>query len=200
MRKRIASVTLVGLVSFLALSFAAAGGEGEPQTSPEERLAAWMALAQPGEEHKALAPLVGSFVAEVTTWEGPEAQPQKTRGTMEATWVLGGRFLRQVVKGSFLGEPFEGLGYLGFDRVKKKYLGVWMDSMGTGIMLSEGAFDAKSQTFTSRAEMDDPASGQKLRFRETLRILPDGNMFSESFVTGPDGKEFKNMEISYRRK
>lgn len=200
MRNRIGSLSLVGLMSFLALGVAAAAEEGEAQTSTEERLAAWMALAQPGEEHRALAPLVGSFEANVTTWEGPEAQPQKTTATMQTTWVLGGRFLRQVVKGSFVGEPFEGLGYLGFDRVKKKYVGVWMDSMGTGIMLSEGTFDAKSQTFASRAEMDDPVTGQKLRFRETLRILPDGNMFSESFVTGPDGKEFKNMEISYRRK
>ncbi len=200
MRYKNGIALLMGLVSFFALSVAAASGEGEPQTSTEERLAAWMALAQPGEEHKALAPLVGSFEADVTTWEGPEAQPQKTTATMETTWVLGGRFLRQVVKGSFAGEPFEGLGYLGFDRMKKKYVGMWMDSMGTGVTLSEGTFDAKSQTFTFRAEMDDPVSGQKLRFRETLRILPDGNMFSESFVAGPDGKEFKHMEISYWRK
>lgn len=170
------------------------------QTSQQEMMEVWMKLAQPGEQHKLLQPLVGTFNAEVTTWEGPGAAPQRSTATSENTWVLGGRFMYQVVKGSFAGEPFEGLGYLGYDNYKKVYVGVWMDSMGTGLMLSEGTVDAGGKVFTFTSEMDDPVSGKKLRFRETLKVLDGGKLLTEMFVTGPDGKEFKNMEIVYTRK
>lgn len=170
------------------------------QTSQQEMMEVWMKLARPGEPHKLLQPLVGTFSAEVTTWEGPGATPQKSSATSENTWVLGGRFVHQVVKGSFAGEPFEGIGYLGYDNYKKAYVGVWMDSMGTGVMMSEGTVDASGKVFTFTAEMDDPVSGKTLAFRETLRVLEGGKLVTEMFVTGPDGNEFKNMEIVYTRK
>ena len=33
---------------------------------------------------------------------------------------------------------FKGTGIEGYDNGKKKFVGTWMDNMGTGIMMSEG--------------------------------------------------------------
>jgi hypothetical protein len=41
--------------------------------------------------------------------------------------VLGGRFVEQRYAGNFMGQPFSGLGYTGYDNYRKKYIGSWMD-------------------------------------------------------------------------
>jgi hypothetical protein len=50
-----------------------------------------------------------------------------------------------------MGMPFEGLGYTGYDNVKKQYFGTWIDSMSTGIMTSSrhGRL-GNTMTFTAR--------------------------------------------------
>lgn len=192
--KMVASLALTtAALSVFAVSVVA-------QSSQQEMMEAWLKLARPGEQHKLLEPLVGTFSAEVTTWEAPGAAPVKSTATSENRWVLGGRFVYQVVKGTFAGEPFEGIGYLGYDNAKKAFVGVWMDSLGTGFMTSEGTVDSTGKLFTFTSEVDDPVSGKKLKFRETLRVLEGGKLVSEMFLTGPDGKEFKNMEIHYTRR
>ena len=49
---------------------------------------------------------------------------------------------------------FKGHGMEGYDNAKKKFVGTWIDNMGTGIMMSEGDYDPSSKTFTYRSEME----------------------------------------------
>jgi hypothetical protein len=106
-------------------------GEAPKAPSPEEMMKAWTAAATPGEAHKKLEPIVGSFDVKTTSWMAPGKPPEETVGTSESKWVLGNRFVEENVTGTMMGQPFSGVGYTGYDNYKKKYVGAWMDSMGT---------------------------------------------------------------------
>ena len=41
---------------------------------------------------------------------------------------------------------FKGMGVEGYDNVKKKFVGSWIDNMGTGIQFSDGTYDPATKT------------------------------------------------------
>ena len=61
---------------------------------------------------------------------------------------MGGRYLEQRFKGDIMGMPFEGIGYTGYDNVKKQYWGTWMDNMSTGMMTSTGTAPPTGRSWT----------------------------------------------------
>jgi hypothetical protein len=161
---------------------------------------AWAKFATPGEGHKALAGMVGTWDAEVTSWMEPGQPPTKSKGTSENRMVLGGRWVEAKFTSEMMGQPFEGLGYTGYDNFKKKYVGTWQDNMSTAVMLSEGTFDAAGKVMTSTSTMDDPMTGRTSTIKMTTTIAsPDHHVF-EMWGPGPDGKEAKQMQIDYRRR
>src|ERR1043165_7789388 len=99
---------------------------------------AWMKYMTPSEGHKALDHMVGSWDAKVTSWMGPGMEPMSSTGVETNTWVLGNRYVEQKFSGSFAGQPFNGIGYAGYDNAKKEYFGTWMDTMSTGVMTQTG--------------------------------------------------------------
>ena len=70
--------------------------------------------------------------------DGAGAPPAVSEGVSEHRWILDGRYVEQVYRGKAMGMPFEGRGFTAYDNVQGKYLGCWMDTMGTGMMFSEG--------------------------------------------------------------
>ena len=146
-----------------------------------------------------LGELAGSWTVGLKMWMDPSAQPQESKGTSENKMALGGRFLEQRFEGTFMGQPFSGVGYTGYDIYKKQYVGTWMDTMGTQIMSSTGTADASGKmTFTG--SMDDPMTNKKMDFKETITVVdPDHHTF-EMWMPGMDGKMFKTLEIQYVRK
>ncbi|MER3465534.1 MAG: hypothetical protein C4329_15120 [Chitinophagaceae bacterium] len=46
----------------------------------------------------------------------------------------------------------------------------------------------------------DPGTGKNCEMREVFRIIDKDHHFAKMFYKGPDGKEYKSMEISYTRK
>ena len=69
--------------------------------------------------------------------DGAGRPAQESTGTSENKMILGGRYLEQHYDGTMMGQPFCGIGY-GFDNYKKKYVATWIDSMGTGILVTTG--------------------------------------------------------------
>ena len=66
---------------------------------------------------------------------------------------------RGTHKGEFMGKPHEGHGFLGYDNTKKRYVTVWIENMGTGIMSAEGDYDPAKKQLTLAGEYADPISG-----------------------------------------
>jgi hypothetical protein len=172
--------------------------KGQPGGEMDAQMAAWMKLAAPGEFHEHLKPLAGKWTQVVRWRMAPEAPWEESKGVSTYTWVLGNRFLRQEVGGEMGGQPFEGLGYLGYDNFKKKYVSVWMDNMGTMMMFGEGTCDAAGKVITTTGEYDDPMTGGKKKSKSVLRIGDDKHVY-EMYSYGPDGKEFLSLEITYTR-
>ncbi len=172
----------------------APGAAGQPQ----DPMAEMMKLAKPGASHHKLQPLMGSFKTVSTSYMNPQG-PEKTEGTLEATWVLGGRFLMSKYSGTSFGMPFEGLGILGYDNYAEKFVGSWMDTMGTSIMPYEGTIDAAGKVLTTVGSFDDPTTGAKMTFRMITTIVDQNKHTFEMFST-MGGQETKLMEATYTRK
>jgi hypothetical protein len=69
--------------------------------------------------------------------------------------------------------------------------------MGTGIMISEGTYDAASKTFTYTGEYE-MMPGMKAKVREVIKMA-DNHMTMEYYEDRGQG-ETKSMEINYTRK
>jgi hypothetical protein len=187
----------VGTVAF------AADQEKKKAAAPPDEKAAMEAMqkaATPGEEHKKLEAVVGTFDAKVKTWMDPSKPPEESTGTSENTWVLGNRYVQMKYQGTMMGQPFSGMGYQGYDNVTKKYVGTWMDTMSTGIMTSTGQADKSGKTMTMSASAADPVSGKMMKLTEKMTVKDNDHHSFEMWAPGPDGKPVKMMEIEYTRK
>jgi hypothetical protein len=173
---------------------------GQPAMDEKAMMEAYAKAGAPGEAHKALEPFVGTFDAKITSWMAPGAPPQTSTGTSESRWALGNRFVEQRYEGTFMDQPFAGIGYTGYDNFKKKYVGTWMDSMGTSIFSQTGTADASRKNMTFTGTMDDPVTGKTSQVKSVIKVVDNNKHMMEMWGPGPDGKMFKMMEIEYTRK
>jgi Protein of unknown function (DUF1579) len=172
-----------------------------------EMMKQMMELAKLNENHKMLADLDGTWSYTVTMWMSPGAPPMKSSGTAVRKSLMGGRFFQMDVTGNMKmpgadgkmkDMEFKGHGMEGYDNVKKKFVGTWMDNMGTAIMMSEGDYDPATKTFTYTSEME-PMPGMKMKVREVMK-LTDKNHMTFEWYENQNGQENKTMEIAYTRK
>src|SRR5262245_41184694 len=157
-------------------------------------------VATPGEQHKKLEPFVGSFDTKLKMWMDPSKPPEETSGKTETRWVLGNRYLEQHYDGTFMGQPFSGIGYVGYDNVTKKYQMNWMDTASTGVMSMSGKWDATGKVMTWSGSMVDPMTNKLSKFTQKVTVIDNDHHNWEMW--GPDmtGKNYKMMEASYTRK
>lgn len=182
---------------------APASATAMPQMSAEQQamMAAWEKAGQPGAQHQRLADqFAGTWDTKMTMWMDPSAPPMTETGKSTNTAELGGRQLRMAFSGQMMGQPFEGMGYMGYDNIRGKYTSSWMDNMSTGTMMTDGEYDLATQTYTFRGEMADPMQGGKamIPFRETVRIVDADHHVMEMYETR-DGKEARSFMIEYTR-
>ncbi|GJM26783.1 MAG: hypothetical protein DHS20C16_31980 [Phycisphaerae bacterium] len=152
--------------------------------------------------HKRFEPFVGTFAAEVKMWMGPGG-PTVSTGTMENALDLGGLFLKQSYQGDATDGPFPnfaGRGFWGYNTVDKKYEGLWIDTVCSFMQTESGEVDASGKVWTMIGEMTNPGTGQPMRKRTVITLQDENRNHMETYFTGPDGKEFKAMEIQYVRK
>lgn len=171
------------------------------QMTPEEMkmMEAYQKAGTPGDAHKALDAMTGTWNTVIRFYQAPGAPPEESTGISENRWILGGRYLEQRFKGSAMGQPFEGIGYTGYDNLRKQYVGTWMDSMSTAVMYTTGTATAPGK-WKFAGTMDDPMTGKAQPLEELITVDgPDKHTFV-MMSPGPDGKMFRSMEIVYTRK
>ena len=184
---------------------AAAQEKAKKAVAPVDEKAAmeaWQKAMTPGEGQKKLAPLVGTFETKVRTWMDPDPTkpPEDTAGSSVNTWALGDRYVQMKYEGIFMGESFNGVGYMGFDNVSKKYISTWMDTAGTGMMWSTGTMDPSGKVLNLKAMVNDPGTGKPSPADTKITITDNDHHKTELFGKGPNGKIVKIMEIEYTRK
>ncbi|HEY3196573.1 MAG TPA: DUF1579 domain-containing protein [Nitrospirales bacterium] len=196
---RITHVTLIGLCLVLSVSVAMAKEKQPDQMDMQAMMDKYKKLATPGEPHKQLASLAGSWTTKTKSWMEPDKPPMETTGTCEDKALLDGRFLQQECTGEMMGQPYTGIGVHGYDNLTKKYVTTWMDSMGTGIFVMEGTASADGKTITLHGSHPDPMGGV-MKHRAVWKIVDANTQTFEMYHKGKDGKEMKMMEITYTRK
>jgi hypothetical protein len=165
-----------------------------------------MELAQLNENHKLLAGFVGNWSYAVKMWMVPGAPPTESKGNAVCKSLMDGRYFSTENKGTFKmpgadgkmkDMNFIGIATDGYDNVKKKFVSSWMDSMGTGIYLSEGTYDAATKTFTYASEME-MMPGTKTKVRQTVKVT-DADHHNLEFFEDRGTGEAKTMEINFTR-
>jgi len=166
----------------------------------EEMMKKAEAASTPGPAHQALDPLFGNWNAEVKMWMAPDGPPMTSKGTSKNTWALKGRYVQQEFSGDFLGKPFQGIGFTGYDNVRQKYRSVWLDDMSTSMVTSEGDADAGAKVIKFGGNYACAMTGEKNKeTTQIYRILSrDKHVFE--MHDPARGANSKAMEITYTRK
>jgi hypothetical protein len=211
--KRIAVLLLIGAVALPLLAEDADAkkdtGAKADQKKPDEgeMMAMMMEMAKPGEPHKHMQSLVGTWSYRTKWWMSPETPPNESSGTTVTQSVMDGRYLisdhtgkiqMPGPDGKMADMEFKGMAIEGYDNAKKKYVASWIDNMGTGIMNLEGTYDPSAKKLTYYAEYE-PMPGMKMKMREVISMT-DNDHHSLEFFEDRGGKEVKTMQIDYIRK
>ena len=157
-------------------------------------------LIKPSEQHKVLKKDVGTWDATVKVWPMAGAEPLESKGVEKNRLLKGGLWLMTRFEGEVIGMPFIGMGASGYDPAEKKYVGTWVDTMTPHMMTTKSDYDEKTKTMAGVTETRDAMTGEKYTAKMISRYNDDDDTrVMEMHRKGEDGKEWKVMEISYKR-
>jgi hypothetical protein len=192
---RLLLIIFLGLI----LIMPALADDQKKNEEQQKMMEVWMKYATPGEGHKFLEKHVGEWDVISKMWEQPGKEPTITKGPGVGKMFLGGRYLKMKYKGTMMGMPFEGLAIYAYDNHAKKYLEVWVDNMGTGIMFSKGTLDKTGTVLTVFGEVDNIFTGEKEKVKSVTTFINADKFLMEMFMVGPKG-EFRSLEVTHVRK
>ena len=148
---------------------------------------------KPGPEHAFLKESEGDWDATVKSMGG------ESKGTVSYKSALNGLWMLEHFKAELGGKAFEGHGATSYDPAKKKYVNVWIDSMVTSPMVSEGTYDKSTKTLTLVGDMPMP-DGKTTKATMTT-VYNDANTKTFTLrAAAPDGKDFEMLHIIYKRR
>ena len=213
--KAFRSVTLVVLAALVgALTLAqdqTTSAPALPSSSPNEAEMSKqrMELSKPGENHKLLAMIAG-------TWNftgrhfpvdpGPNKKPIEVKGSLVRKSLWDGRYFISESTGGKLKMPwsdgkevtYKDMTIEGYDNVKKRFVGAAIDNhWDTGIIPLEGSYDSATKTFIYNTEIET-SPGIKRKMRRLVKIL-DNDHYTEEFYAEHNGHEVKVTEMRFTR-
>lgn len=156
--------------------------------------------AEPQAEHKWLDRLVGEWAYEAEMSMGPDQPTEKTTGT-ESVRSLGGLWVLCEAKGSM---PGGGTGHtlmtVGYDPVKKAYVGSFVGSMMAMQWLYEnGSLDESGTVLTLNSEGPSfTGDGTTWKYQDRIEVTGDRRVM-RSLYPAADGSWQEFMTITYRR-
>ena len=176
-------------------------GADPREHDPAEMQKRWMDSMKPNQFHEKLARHIGDWDLEVSILMDPSAPPMKEKGSSKISWLFPGRWVKEEIKSSMMGMPFEGLAILGYDNFKKKYVGSFVDSMGTSLATMEGNFGMDGKTMLLYGTMNEPMTGEQDKtVMYVVRDLSEDEFVFEihDMTIGETGN--KVMEMHYKRR
>lgn len=155
-------------------------------------------MPTPGPEHTALLERVGTWDVACTYFMDP-TQPPMQNAAKETIEAVGGFWTVSRFETDFMGTPFVGRCTLGYDPLKEKYVGTWIDSMSCTLFVMEGRYDDEGKVLTMHHEGPIPGTDHVTTWRSTTESLDGGKLKFEMFFHTPDGNEVKSMSYIYTR-
>lgn len=192
------------LLAAAMFAVAACRSASPPATAPvmseEEMTRRYMEYATPGPAHRLLDERIGAWDFSAKFWSPGSPEAMEASGTSVVSWILDGHYIEDRTTASSPMGPFTGLGTMGFDNLARKYVATWIDSMSTGFAQSIGEYDPATQSFRFFGKQPDPMSGGQIQVRSLEKRIDADTRSMEAWMPGPDGADFKMMEIRYTRR
>ncbi|MCI0625831.1 MAG: DUF1579 domain-containing protein [Acidobacteria bacterium] len=155
---------------------------------------------EPQKEHQWLQKLVGEWTYETEATMEPGKPPEKCRGT-ESVRSFGGVWVLCEGRGEMPGGGTATMMItLGYDPVKKRYVGTFIGSMMTNLWVYEGELDSAGNLLTLDTEGPSfTAEGKMAKYKDVIEIKNDDHRVLSSNVLGDDGTWHRFMTANYRR-
>lgn len=151
-------------------------------------------LPKPGPEHEKLNQMEGQWDVVM------DMQGQKSKGTATYKSICGGMWLASDFQGELgQGMKFQGHGLDGYNQKKKKYVGVWVDSLETAPLQFEGDYDPKTKLLVMTGESMN-AEGKMEKFKNTTEHKDKDHFIFKMYMVQPDGQEQLAFTIDYTRR
>ncbi len=207
MSKRPSSLFLSSVFLFFIFSFDSASGNEPVDTRPvlsQAESQKMSSMDEPEEIPKmnlnmqVLGAMVGKWIYKAKWWESADGEPVVSVGKSNIEWKHDGIIIEQEAVGSSDEHAFEGMGVTGYDVEEEEFSSVWIDNTGTGIMTGSGKYDPGTRTISEHGVLSCPLEKEK-NYRVITRFVDRDSFTYELYSAGPDGVEFLNMEIVYRR-
>jgi len=193
-------IILLVIAMFSISAFWVIAQEDEQMTE-EEAMELMMKFGRPGEFHKHLASAVGEWDLLTTMWAYPGAEPEESKATAEAEWILNGNFVQETVHGTMGEMPFTGFSIIGYDNFREEYVSTWLDDLSTGFMILRGTCNDDGTIRTTSGIYDDYIAGEKdLKMKIVETVIGPDNHVMKMYKFMPDGEEFLTFQIDYTRK
>ena len=152
-----------------------------------------MTPPQPTAEHQMLQKGVGTWEGTLTMYM-PDV-PATPIPAKEVVEPIGPYWTQSRFTCDFMGMPFMGTGAMGYDTVKERYVGTWIDNMTTELAVMTGEMEADG-TLVMRFTARDPATGDPTPHR--IETTFADNSYVSTFFHGT-GSGTKAMVIEMKR-
>lgn len=154
--------TLIGLITLVGLTFAA------PALSAQE--------------HEWLEKFVGQWEL-VSEGEGVKSSAVMKSSMLGKLWVVNESEMEVN------GTKMKSIQMIGYDPEKKKYVGIWADSMINYLWQYEGTVDESGKKLTLEAEGPSmTGDGTMTNYRDAYEFKDDNTIIATSSMQGEDGK------------
>ena len=168
------------------------------QMSEEEMMKKWAEANALNEYHEAFGRAAGEWVAYSTKYEYDGSKTESVDSASNAL-IMDGRFLKLEYSGDWDGMPFNGLGFTGYDTVRKEHFTIWFDNFSTGPMVARGKAGDDDDVVTVIADQVNPVDGSKYKQELVTRIVSADEHHLDMYMHTPAGK-MHQMHIKYVRK
>ncbi len=125
-----------------------------------------------------------------------------SKGTIQSQLIFDGRYVVSQFEGMMGGMASNGLEVIGYDLLKNLYTTFWIDSWSTTFLFTSGKLDASGTVLTESGTFPDVMTdGKTMQKVKNVTTFPaDGKYTFVMYMVGPDGKEWKGLELDCVRR
>jgi len=124
-------------------------------------MARWIKTMQPSAAHARLGELIGKYDVTMKMQMMPGAPAIETKGTAEFAWFAEGKWLQETWSIEMMGQMVKGIGHLGYDNFKERFVWCKVDSMQTSLQTASGHFDQSGDNLILWGTIDEPMTPEQ---------------------------------------
>jgi len=155
------------------------GVQGMPEAAPE---------------HTRLMKGVGEWKGTLTM--SMPGMPDETVPCKESVTSIGEFWTSSQFECELMGMPFHGHGVNGYDTARKVYVGTWVDSTTTFLVVMEGHMDPAKNALVMRYTAPDMTTGELAPHR--VETVTSDDAYTSTFFVG-EGEGTKHMLLEMKR-